>query len=52
MFLSADGFLLSWGCGRHGKLCQGEENFASEFTPLTVRRLRHIKIVLVGGAVT
>lgn len=49
-FSPADGFLLTWGCGRHGKLCQGEENFASEFTPVTVRRLRHIGVVLVSGA--
>ncbi|MPC23712.1 X-linked retinitis pigmentosa GTPase regulator [Portunus trituberculatus] len=46
--ITADGFLLTWGCGRHGKLCQGEENFASHFTPGLVRRLRHIRVVLVG----
>ncbi|XP_063598424.1 X-linked retinitis pigmentosa GTPase regulator-like [Penaeus indicus] len=42
------GYLLSWGCGRHGKLCQGEENFASQFSPIVVRRLRHISVILVG----
>nr|XP_027235587.1 X-linked retinitis pigmentosa GTPase regulator-like isoform X1 [Penaeus vannamei] len=42
------GYLLTWGCGRHGKLCQGEENFASQFCPLVVRRLRHISVILVG----
>lgn len=46
--ITADGFLLTWGCGRHGKLCQGEENFVSQFTPGLVRRLRHIRVVLVG----
>ncbi|XP_068226088.1 X-linked retinitis pigmentosa GTPase regulator-like isoform X2 [Palaemon carinicauda] len=43
-----NGYLLTWGCGRHGKLCQGEENFASQFVPVVVRRLRHISVVLVG----
>ncbi|XP_042878420.1 X-linked retinitis pigmentosa GTPase regulator-like, partial [Penaeus japonicus] len=42
------GYLLTWGCGRHGKLCQGEENFASQFCPVVVRRLRHISVILVG----
>ncbi|KAG0696570.1 X-linked retinitis pigmentosa GTPase regulator [Chionoecetes opilio] len=46
--LTGDGHLLTWGCGRHGKLCQGEENFAAQATPMTVRRLRHIRAVLVG----
>ncbi|XP_063870705.1 X-linked retinitis pigmentosa GTPase regulator-like isoform X2 [Scylla paramamosain] len=52
--ITADGFLLTWGCGRHGKLCQGEENFTSQFTPGLVRRLRHIRVVLVdcGGCHT
>ncbi|KAK7075260.1 hypothetical protein SK128_001724, partial [Halocaridina rubra] len=47
-FLSDNGLLLTWGCGRHGKLCQGEENFSSQFVPVVVRRLRHIAVVLVG----
>ncbi|XP_071539193.1 X-linked retinitis pigmentosa GTPase regulator-like isoform X3 [Panulirus ornatus] len=46
--ITDDGYLLTWGCGRHGKLCQGEENFSSQFIPVIVRRLRHIKVVLVG----
>ncbi|XP_042223530.1 X-linked retinitis pigmentosa GTPase regulator-like isoform X2 [Homarus americanus] len=46
--ITDDGYLLTWGCGRHGKLCQGEENFSSQFIPVTVRRLRHITVVLVG----
>ncbi|XP_064084575.1 X-linked retinitis pigmentosa GTPase regulator-like [Macrobrachium nipponense] len=49
-----NGYLLTWGCGRHGKLCQGEENFSSQFVPVVVRRLRHITVVLVacGGCHT
>ncbi|XP_069161927.1 X-linked retinitis pigmentosa GTPase regulator-like [Procambarus clarkii] len=46
--ITEDGYLLTWGCGRHGKLCHGEENFSSQFLPLRVRRLRHIRVILVG----
>nr|XP_053635103.1 X-linked retinitis pigmentosa GTPase regulator-like [Cherax quadricarinatus] len=54
MFITEDGYLLTWGCGRHGKLCQGEENFSSQFLPVIVRRLRHITVILVacGGCHT
>ncbi|XP_069945842.1 X-linked retinitis pigmentosa GTPase regulator isoform X3 [Cherax quadricarinatus] len=52
--ITEDGYLLTWGCGRHGKLCQGEENFSSQFLPVIVRRLRHITVILVacGGCHT
>ncbi|KAL7644766.1 UNVERIFIED_CONTAM: hypothetical protein RMT77_004579 [Armadillidium vulgare] len=52
--ISSDAMVYTWGCGRHGKLCLGEQDFSPRFSPVIVNRLRHLNAVQVscGGCHT
>ena len=45
--ISDKGYVYTWGSGRHGKLCFGEHNFTTQYSPISVNRLRHLKALQV-----